>query len=187
MPDPDPIVPPATPPAPVVPPAADPPAADPKAGANDENKFRRLFEAEETKRKQTEQRLAEFETADKTRKEAEMTEIQKIQARADEADARVKTLESENLRRRIAAEKNLSADAIQFLQGDDEATLTANAEKLVSLVGKAPLQAGTVTSPGGQQKPTIAEQIAAAEKAGNGMLSIQLKREQAGIGRAPAQ
>jgi len=163
-------------------PAATTPPADGQGG-NDENKFRRLFEAAEAKRVSSEARLAQLEQAENARKEADLTEAQKAQKRADEAEAKVKALESENLKRRIAAEMSLSPETLEFLQGEDEAGLRASATKLAGLVVRAPLQAGTQTAPPGQQNPTADERIAAAEKAGNHALAITLKRERAGIGR----
>jgi hypothetical protein len=188
MPDPDPNVPPAIVP-PTTPPAADPPAPDPKAGqgGNDEAKFRRLFEAEQAKSRASEQRLAELDAAETKRRESEMTELQKVQARAEEAEKRATKMEHENLRRQVAAEAQLTPEALEFLQGEDEAALRASAAKLATLVTKAPVQLGSHTQPGGSQKPTVEDQIAAAQKAGNWQESMRLKREAAGFGVKPAQ
>jgi hypothetical protein len=43
----------------------------------------------------------------------------------------------------------------------------------------APAQAGTVTQPSANQQPTLDEQIATAEKNGNTLAAIRLKRQKA--------
>jgi len=172
---------PKTPPVPPVVPPADPPSADPKPGANDENKFRRLHEKAEGDNAALKTRLAELEAAEKARKEGEMTELQKAQAEAAELKAKTAALEAENLRRKIAAEKGLAPDMLDFLSGD-EAQMTAQAERLAGLANRPPAKAGTTTLPGGGQTPTVDEQIAAAQKANNTHEAIRLKRERAGFG-----
>jgi len=89
------------------------------------------------------------------------------------------------LRRAIAAEHGLSGDALEFLTANDEDGLTAQAKKLSGMVGQPgaaegqPGKAGTTTNPAGNQQPSLEEQIAAAEKAGQRGLAISLKRQQA--------
>lgn len=180
MPDEDPTPPVAAPPAPpVTPPPAAPPAqppaqpsaappANPEPPAdphpNDPHKYRRLFEREETTRKEAEKTAA----AEKER--ADTAETERLAA----------------LRRAVAAENGLAAEAVEFLTGTDEETLLAQATKLGGMVGAKPVVAGSVTNPGGNQQPSVDEQIAAAQKAGNTILAITLKRQQAGIGRQAA-
>jgi len=167
-------------------PPVEPPQPDPKAGANDENKFRRLHEKAEGENAALKTRLAELEAAEKARKEGEMTELQKAQSEAAELKAKTAALEAENLRRKIAAEKGLTPDLLDFLSGD-EVQMTAQAEKLAGLANRAPAKAGTITLPGGGQTPSIEDQIAAAQKAGNTSESIRLKRERAGLGNRQTQ
>ena len=47
----------------------------------------------------------------------------------------IKELKTAALKTKIATEKKLPIDAVEFLQGEDEETITANAEKLVKLSG----------------------------------------------------
>lgn len=48
---------------------------------------------------------------------------------------KIKSLETAALKTKIATEKKLPLDAVEFLQGDDEETITANADKLLKLSG----------------------------------------------------
>lgn len=58
-----------------------------------------------------------------------------------EKDAKIKAYESRSLKSRIAHETGLSYDAIDFLSGDDEASIKKSAESLKALVGSAQTQA----------------------------------------------
>lgn len=159
---PPPAAPPAQPPAqpPAAPPANPEPPQDPHP--NDPHEYRRLFEREENARKAAETQANTEKTA---REAAEATALAA-------------------LRRAVAAENGLSAEAVEFLTATDEDGLVAQAVKLAGMTGAKPVVAGTVTNPSGQQQPSIDEQISAAEKSGNIALSISLKRQKAGL--APA-
>ena len=56
---------------------------------------------------------------------------EKFAAQASE----IKGLKTSALKSRIAMEKHLPADAVEFLLGDDEETISASAEKLAKLSG----------------------------------------------------
>lgn len=157
------------------------------AGANEENKFRRLHEAEEKKRQAAEARVAELEAAEKKRAEAQMSELEREKARATELEAkaaeaqkRADDLAHEKLRGQVAAKHHLTTEAMDLLTGADEAALEANAAKLAAIM-KQPAAAGTITHPAGGQSPSVDEQINQALKAGNIRESIRLKRERAGF------
>ena len=159
----------------------------PPQGGNDDNKFRRLHEAEEAKRKAAEARIAELEAAEAERTKAEMTEAERAKAEAAEAKAeaqkakeRLSELEREKLVNSIASEHGLTAEARELLSGADEAALRANAQKLASIM-KQPAQAGTNTQPARGAEPSIDEKINAALKSGNTIESIRLARERAGL------
>lgn len=169
-----------TPPTPA--PAGNPPAADANAGGNDENKWRRLHEAEEQKRKALETKVQQLEAAESERKKAEMsdaerakTEAAEAKTRAEKAEQRASELEREKLISQIAAEHHLTAEARELLQGADEAALRANAVKLAAIM-KQPAQAGTNTNParGGGGELTLEQQLA---KATSPVERIRLKRE----------
>lgn len=54
-----------------------------------------------------------------------------------ERDSRIKGYEVSALKHRVAHENGLSFDAVDFLQGDDEETIRASADKFKSLMGKS--------------------------------------------------
>ena len=53
----------------------------------------------------------------------------------NEQAEKIKSLEMAALKTKIATEKKLPLDAVEFLQGEDEESITANAEKLLKLSG----------------------------------------------------
>lgn len=53
-----------------------------------------------------------------------------------EKDAKIKGYESYSVKTRIAHEKGLSFEAIDFIKGDDEESIRKSAEALASIVGK---------------------------------------------------
>lgn len=57
-----------------------------------------------------------------------------------EKDAKIKAYESRSLKSRIAHEIGLSYDAIDFISGDDEASIKKSAESLKALVGSSQTQ-----------------------------------------------
>ncbi len=149
-----------------------------QTGENEAAKFRRLFEKAEADRKKLETDLQAI-------KDKDLSELEKAKKDALEATERAKRLEAENLRRKVAAEAGVPADAFDFLTGEDEETLKAQATKLVGMIGKpGAAPAGTTTQPAGGGGPSVDDQITAAEKAGNFALAITLKRQRAGLGRA---
>jgi hypothetical protein len=118
-----------------------------------------------------------------------LSEAERAQARAEAAEAEARAARQELLKMRIAHEVGVTRDALDLLTGGDEATLRAQAEKIVTLAGKGgqqapPIQAGTRTQPAGQQQPTVDEQIAAAVRGGNDIAAIRLMRQKQGIGKA---
>ena len=112
-------------------------------------------------------------------KEAELSEVERLKKRSTELELRAQASEHELLRRRVAQEENVPVDALEYLSGSDEDTLRGSARKLVTLIGSktSPTTLGTRTQPGVGQVPTIDDQIAAAEKSGNRVLSISLKNQ----------
>lgn len=100
--------------------------------------------------KQLKARLAELEAADKQRKEAELTELQKWQKTAAEHEAALKAERLNNAKLKIAAQKGLPADLVDFLQGDSEEAITATADRLLQFVAKPAPAPGVPPSRGGQ-------------------------------------
>jgi hypothetical protein len=66
----------------------------------------------------------------RAREEADMTEVQKLTARAETAERELAEARTANLRTTVAAKFGLPPDLAAFLTASDEATMTAQAETL---------------------------------------------------------
>ena len=78
------------------------------------------------------------QTEIKSLNEAHLKELEKyagFDERVSAYEAKIKGLEVSALKTRIANEKKLPFDAIEFLQGEDEKSITESAERLVKLSG----------------------------------------------------
>jgi len=93
----------------------------------------------------------ELSEAEKQRKEAEMTELQKLEAKLKAAEAKLAAAELTELKRSVAAEVGLPAAFAERLQGDTREALLEDAKNLLEALPKpAPPKAPAVspTSPG---------------------------------------
>jgi hypothetical protein len=183
------------------PPPATPPAAPAGAGGDlgdagkkaiaEEREARREAEKQ---RKELEVRLKELEPlAAKAKKleEASKTEAEKLTERATAAEKRAAELEAKALRLEVAATKGLTQAQAKRLVGATKEELEADADELLASFGPAQPDSG---GKGGKGKtpvanlrpgampnppdPSLAEQIAAAEKAGKWEDSMRLKAAQ---------
>lgn len=164
------------------------PAPPPQAAQPAETDWKaeaKKWEARAKENKGAADRLAQLE-------ESQKTEAQKLADRATKAEQSAATATAEALRWRIAARNGISdEDAEIFLTGATEEALTRQAERLVALRGTG--QASAAVGPQGQRtpvealrpgalpnppEPTLADQIAAAEKAGEWGKAHQLKAQQ---------
>lgn len=78
------------------------------------------------------------QTEIKSLNEAHLKELEKYAGYDEKVsayEAKIKGLEVSALKTRIANEKKLPFDAIEFLQGEDEKSITESAERLVKLSG----------------------------------------------------
>lgn len=95
---------------------------------------------------------------------AQMSDLEKAQARAQELEAQATKATSEALRWRIAAKHGISdEDAETFLTGSDEESLTRQAERLASLATAAPTTPKPDLSQAGKngaQPQTVDQQFA---------------------------
>lgn len=81
-----------------------------------------------------------------------------------ERDTRIKGFEVSALKHRIAHESGLSFDAVDFLQGNDEETIRASADKFKSIMGR------THTSPEFKNEPDVSnERDASVRKLAQGL------------------
>lgn len=133
--------------------------------------------AREQEKKAKENAAARIEL-DELRK-SQLSNEEKLAAELGEAAKRAAQAEAEAMRWRIAAKHGISdEDAALFLTGSDEETLTAQAERFRELAVK-PSKGTHVPGVGNQPAPpSIAEQVSAAEAAGDFSRAIQLKTQQ---------
>jgi hypothetical protein len=126
-------------------------------------------------------KLAEYDKLVESRK----TELEKAQ----DAAGKVAPLEAENLRLKVAIEKGLTGDKaglVARLQGNTLDELLADADTLLSLFpspGATPEKPGMQPNPSqgrsASPAPSIGDQIAAAQAAGDFKTAIRLKAAQA--------
>lgn len=110
--------------------------------------FARFAEVNQ-KAKALEKQLADIQAADKKRKDAELSELEKWQKTAAEHESALKAERLNNAKLRVAQQKGLPADLVDFLTGDTEEAITATADKLLQFVTK-PVAPGVPPSRGAQ-------------------------------------
>lgn len=110
-------------------------------------KERNATKAAERQLAELAKRLQDYEDRDKT-------EAQKLAERAEQAERELSALRVESLRARVALNKGVPADLVEFLTGTDEESLNDQAERLLSrLAPSAPprpsgdIDQGTRTTP----------------------------------------
>lgn len=158
--------------------------AEERAARREADKARKELEA---RLKELEPLAAEAEKAREARKSAE----EKLNERLSAAEKRAAEAEQKLLRAEVAAAKGLSAAQARRLVGSTKEELEADADDLIASFGSEPeggskgggkgraapdrLRPGGMPNP---KPPSLAEQIAAAEKAKNWDLARQLKTQQ---------
>jgi predicted RNase H-like nuclease (RuvC/YqgF family) len=120
----------------------------------------RQFEKEADKlRKQ----VSAFEEAEQKRKQAEMSEIDRLKAQYEEATQKAARLERESLQRQAADATGLPLALATRLQGDDLEAMQADAKAILEVMPKGTKQAPNLptTNPGagGTPKPTDEERL----------------------------
>lgn len=168
---------PAETPAPVETPKAD----TPKAQDNAENAAQRLL-------RKAEARVAELEAAERTRKQADMSELDRLKAELDEIKpvrdeyGRFKATLQEQFDRELSAIPEDKREQVLDLVGSgglDSQLRALQAAKALIGGAAAPvpaIKAGSVTQPGSNQAPSASEKIAGAMKGGNPLEAIRLMR-----------
>lgn len=115
-------------------------------------------------------------------REASQTEAERIQAELEsvrEQAGQVPTLTAQNMRLQVAVDKGLNAQLAARLQGSTKEELEADADTLLGMLAPQPgAQQGLRPNPAqgtsGAGAPSIEDQIAAARKAGDVKLALQL-------------
>ncbi len=96
----------------------------------------------------------ELSEAEKKRKEAEMTELDRLTKQLEEAQAELKRSKLEVLKQAAAAKHSLPAELATRLQGETAEELDEDAAKLAKLIPKTPAPRVGPTNPGGQSGET---------------------------------
>lgn len=117
------------PPAPVEPPQGEP-AAKP-LGPNGE----KALADERAQRKAAEKQAADFKKRLDALEQANLTEVEKAQKAAQEAQTALADATRQNLRNKVALEKGVPPDLVDFLSGDSEDEIAAKADVLLKRIG----------------------------------------------------
>lgn len=125
------------------------PEADKPLGENGEKALR----AERETRKALEKQLADAQKVIKDAEAASLSELERAQKEAAEAQTLLAQAQREALVSRVALEKAVPADLIQFLTGADEEAVAAQADLLVERLNKAPASPKPDPSQGGKGTP----------------------------------
>lgn len=167
-------------PDPVTLPAATP---DPKDEALGEGGIKAL-QSERDARAKAEKDLADARTQLQQIEDAKLSDIQKAQKEAADAAARVTALESANARLSALAKYPVAEEYQDLVTGTDAASYEASAKRVSELVAKTQTPGTPKPDPSGgarsEKTGTLAEQIAAAEKAGDKSATASLKAQQLG-------
>lgn len=133
------------------------PSADAKSADKELADLRAALKKANKEAEQSRLKLREAE-------ERDLSEMEKIQRRAEKAENDLADLQSNTLKQRVALEKGLPASLVGRLQGSTEEELAADADELLTLV-KAPTTPKPDPSQGargGDPNTTTADQFAAA-------------------------
>jgi hypothetical protein len=90
---------------------------------------------ERAQRKAAEKQAADFKKRLDALEQANLTEVEKAQRTAQDAQTQLAELTRQNLRNKVALEKGVPADLVDFLSGDSEDEITAKAELLLKRIG----------------------------------------------------
>lgn len=94
----------------------------------------KALEAFKKRARQAEAEAKELANKVKEYEERDLSEQERLAKAAEEAKTEAKRVESENLRLRVALDKNLPSELIDRLKGDSVEELEADAEHLLTLV-----------------------------------------------------
>jgi len=96
-------------------------------------------------------KLEKFEKEEQARKEAEMTEMDKLKLQVENAEKEVATYRKTLMKREIASKYELPEVLIDRLQGETPEEMETDAKKLVDELPKAIKQSISPTNPGSNQ------------------------------------
>jgi hypothetical protein len=99
---------------------------------------KKALTAEREARKQAERQLSEYAARLKEIEDANLSELEKAQREATEARETLATIQRENDRNRVALEKGVPSDLIEFITGDTAEDMAAKADLLISRLNASP-------------------------------------------------
>lgn len=99
---------------------------------------KKALTAERDARKQAERKNAEYEARLKEIEDANLSELEKAQREASEARDSLATIQRESDRNRVALEKGVPSDLIEFITGDTAEDMAAKADLLISRLNASP-------------------------------------------------
>lgn len=99
-------------------------------------------------------KLEAFEAAEREKREAEMSELEKAQSRARELESELAVLRLSEMRRQAASEAGIPAEFAERLKGETLEALKADADQLASILPKSSKTPPPVppTNPGNASK-----------------------------------
>ena len=95
---------------------------------------KKALDAERKRANALEKQLKAFQSEREAAEAAKLTELERAQKAAKEASERLAEYEKTTLRQKVALDTGLPAALVGRLQGDDEASLIADAESLMALL-----------------------------------------------------
>lgn len=93
---------------------------------------KKALSAEREARKAAERTAAEYAAKLKEIEDANLSELERTKKAAEESAAELARLRSENVRNKVAIDKGVPADLIEFLTGDTEDAIAAKADVLMA-------------------------------------------------------
>lgn len=93
---------------------------------------KKAIKAERDARKALEQQLAAVQSQLREREQAELTDLERAQAQAQEAMGELERLRLESTRSKVALTKGVPADLLDFLTGSSEEEIAAKADTLLA-------------------------------------------------------
>lgn len=93
---------------------------------------KKALQAERDARKTAERTAAELSAKLKQFEDANLSELERTKKAAEESAAELAKLRSENVRNKVAIDKGVPADLVEFLTGDTEGDIAAKADLLLA-------------------------------------------------------
>jgi hypothetical protein len=93
---------------------------------------KKALQAERDARKQAEKTAAELSARLKEFEDSKLSDLERAQKEAADNAAELARLRSENVRNKVALDKGVPADLVEFLTGDTEGDIAAKADLLLA-------------------------------------------------------